>query len=137
VTKPSIRVEGLLQLQKSLKAIDAQAPKGLRLANNEAANLLVTRTRPLIPRRTGRAAKALKASSTRTAARVTMGSSRARYLPFLDFGGRVGPRNSVRRPFIPQGRYLFPTLVRIGPEVTDVLEKALDRVARDAGLEVS
>ena len=61
---------GPAQFSRALRKLDADAPKGLRLAFNEAAEVVVARVRPKIPKRTGRAARSLKAKSTRTQARV-------------------------------------------------------------------
>lgn len=132
-----IRVEGLAELNRALRQIDAGAPKALRVAQNEAATLLIDRTRPQIPRLTGRAAASLKASSTRTSAAVRVGGARAPYYPWLDFGGATGIAGSVQRPFYKEGRYLYPTLAKVRPEIEQALERALTTVVRDAGLEIS
>jgi hypothetical protein len=132
-----IEVQGLAQLNRSLRQVSTDAPKGLRLALNEAAELLADRTRPQIPRRTGRAAASLKAKSTRTSARVSMGGRQAPYLPWLDFGGRTGRGRSVKRPFLREGRYLYPTLAKFRPEIEAKLQAALQQVVRDAGLDVT
>ncbi len=135
----AIRVEGLAQFSRSLKKVDASLPKALRLALNEAANVVVEDARPKIPRRTGRAQKALRASSTRTASRVSAGSARAPYLPWLDFGGEGRKRGRpARRPFIKTGRYVYPTYyeLRDSGEFERVLNRELRAVARLAGLDV-
>lgn len=131
-----VGIDGLAEFNRGLRKLDKEAPKGLRLALNEAADLLIKRTRPEIPRRTGRAANSLVAKSTRTSARVAVGGRRAPYYPWLDFGGRTGPHKSVERPFYSEGRYLYPTLRRVRPEIEAKLGEALVAVARDAGLDV-
>lgn len=131
-----VGIDGLAEFNRGLRKLDKDAPKGLRLALNEAADLLIKRTRPEIPRRTGRAANSLVAKSTRTSARVAVGGRRAPYYPWLDFGGRTGPHKSVVRPFYSEGRYLYPTLRRVRPEIEAKLGEALVAVARDAGLDV-
>jgi hypothetical protein len=132
-----IGVAGLREASKALRQVDKDAPKGLRLAFNDAANLLVDRTRPKIPSRSGRGRASLKAKSTRTSARVSIGGARARHMPWLDFGG-AGPNNRpAARPFYSEGRYVYPTLREIRPEITDVLNEGLLRVVRDAGLDVT
>ena len=82
-----IEVGGLSQLSRALKKVDAEAPKQLRIAFNNAAELLVQGTAPKIPVRSGAAKRSLKARSTRTSARVSVGGNNARYFPWLDFGG--------------------------------------------------
>jgi hypothetical protein len=131
-----IAVEGLAEFNRGLRRLDSDAPKALRIALNEAADLLISRTVPLIPRRSGAAAKSLKAKSTRTSARVSVGGRRAPYYPWLDFGGRTGPKKSVERPFYSDGRYLYPTLGRVRPEIEQKLRDALVGVAEGVGLEV-
>jgi hypothetical protein len=136
MVETKVSIEGLAEFNRGLRKLDKDAPKGLRLALNAAAELLVAKTLPLIPRRSGAAASTLKAKSTRTSARVAMGGRRAPYMPWLDFGGRTGRNRSVERPFYKEGRYLYPTLRRVRPEIEEVLLKGLTDVARDAGLDV-
>jgi len=136
VENAKISVEGLAEFNRGLRKLDADAPKALRIALNGAADLLVNKTVPQIPRRTGAAAKSLKAKSTRTSARVSVGGRRAPYYPWLDFGGSTGRNRSVERPFYSEGRYLYPTLRRVRPEVARALEQGLVDVARGAGLDV-
>lgn len=131
-----IEVKGLAEFSRGLRRLDQEAPKGLRIALNGAADLLISETVRVIPKRTGAAARSLKARSTRTSARVAIGGKRAPYYPWLDFGGRTGRRRSVQRPFIKEGRYLFPTLVRVSPKIADHLDEALTEVARKSGLVV-
>lgn len=132
-----IRVDGLAEVSRALRRLDADAPKGLRVANNSAADLLVDATAPKIPQDTGAARRSLKARSTRTSARVAIGGTRAPYTPWLDFGGqgRIAGRPAPRA-FIKEGRYVFPTLVQIRPKIEAQLQDSLLEVARGAGLEV-
>lgn len=131
----AVRVEGLAQLNRSLKALGSDMPKALRLAANEAASIVVEAARADVPRRSGRAAASIRASSTRTAARVTSGGKRAPYFPWLDYGGRVGRRKASRRPFISDGRYVYPAYREHREEFEQVLSDALARVIHDAGLD--
>lgn len=131
-----INVVGLAEFSRGLRKLDSEAPKGLRLALNAAAETLITATRPQIPTRTGRAAKSLVVRSTRTSARVGVGGKRAPYYPWLDFGGKTGRKGSVVRPFYSQGRYLYPTLGRIKPKIMEQLAEELAAVAAKAGLDV-
>ena len=132
-----ISVEGLAEFNRALRKIDGEAPKQLRIALNSVADLLVQKTVPTIPRRTGAAAKSLKAKSTRTSARVSVGGRRAPYYPWLDFGGKTGIGKSVVRPFYSEGRYLYPTLRKIRPQIADQLERAIVAVAEGVGLDVT
>lgn len=132
----AIRVTGLAEFNRALRRMDSDLPKGLRLALNEAANVIVDYARPRVPRRSGRAAGSVKAKSTRTAARVTGGSTRVPYYPWLDFGGRVGKEKSVHRPFMKDGRYIYAGFRANRARFEDVLFRQLIKVATDAGIEV-
>lgn len=131
-----VGIEGLSEFNRGLRKLDQEAPKGLRIALNGVADILVTETRKDIPTRSGAAAASLKAKSTRTSARVSVGGRKAPYYPWLDFGGRTGRNKSVVRPFYSEGRYLYPTLGRIRPQIEQALQAALTDVARSAGLDV-
>lgn len=131
-----VKIEGLAEFNRNLRKLDGELPKALRLAHNEAGQLVVDYAKSRVPRKTGRAAGTLKTRSTRTETRVQGGSKRASYYPWLDFGGRVGPKRSVHRPFIKQGRYLYPALGANYDRFVAVLEEKLIDVARQAGIEV-
>jgi hypothetical protein len=133
-----VHVDGLAQFQRTLKRLDAGLPKALRLALNEATDIVIDEAVPRIPRRTGRAAASVKAMSTRTAARVAAGGPRVRYYGWLDFGGKTGRNRSVDRRFYKHGRYLYRAYFdkRDSGEFAEALGRALGRVAREAGLKV-
>lgn len=132
----SIRVGGLAQLSRALKAVDNEAPKRLRIGLNQAADLLIQHTRPKVPTVSGRARASIKARSTRTSARVAVGGTRAPYFPWLDFGGQG--RRSGRPParvFYNEGRYVYPTLAEIRPQIEQLLQDAIADVVASAGLQ--
>jgi hypothetical protein len=131
-----IKITGLAEFNRNLKKLDSDLPKALRMAHNEAAQLIVNWAQPRVPRKTGRAAGTLKARSTRTESRVQGGSKRAPYYPFLEFGGKVGRKGSVRRPFIREGRYIYPALSANYDKFADLLTEKLIEVAKAAGVEV-
>lgn len=132
----AIRIEGLREFTRAVKKVDAELPKAVRLAANSAADIVVNAARPRVPRRSGRAASTIKARSTRTEARVSSGGARAPYMPWLDFGGRVGRKHATTRPFLKRGRYVWAAFADNIPQVQAELEKSLTDVARQAGLEV-
>lgn len=131
-----IKIQGLTEFNRNLRRLNGDLPKALRLAQNEGAQIVVDWAQPKVPRKSGRAARSVKAKSTRTASRVEGGGKRVPYYPWLDFGGRVGPKRSVKRPFDKSGRYIYPGYQRNRDQVHDVLVKGLLQVARDAGVDV-
>jgi hypothetical protein len=135
----AVKIEGLSEFNAQLKAMDRNLPKAVRIAFNKAADVVVADARPRIPTLTGAARGSVKARSTRTAARVVGGGSRAPYYPWLDFGGRVGRGGSAHRPFLQDGRYLYNAYFRkrASGEFVDVMSKALIQVAKSAGITVT
>lgn len=131
-----IRIEGLAAFNRSLKRLDSEAPKGLRLAHNAAASIVVDGARAKMPSLTGRARGAVKARSTRTATRVSAGSNRAPYVPWLDYGGE-GRRKGrpPKREFRKGGRYVYPSYYENRDDVQQALERGLSQVIAAAGLD--
>lgn len=135
----ALNVTGLKEFRRSLKQLDGDMPKALRIAMNKAAELVVDEARPRVPTSSGRAANSIRPQSTGTAVRVTAGGPKAPYYPWLDFGGRVGRRKATVRPFSPDGRYLYPAYFKLRDSdvFVDVMSAALREVAEAAGLEVT
>jgi hypothetical protein len=132
----AVKIDGLKEFQRSLKKLDSDLPKVLRLAFNEAADVVVRDAKSRVPRRTGRAEASIKARSTQTSVRVTGGSNKVPYFAWLDFGGRTGRKRSVHRAFLKEGRYLYAAYFDRQPEFAGLLETALLNVANQAGVEV-
>jgi hypothetical protein len=140
----AIKIEGFREFRQKLKAMDRDLPKAVRIAFNEAADIVVTDARARVPVLTGAARGSVKAASTQTKARIKGGGSKAPYYPWLDFGGSVGRgrtgrgTGSVHRPYLaPHGRYIYNAFFRKRGEFVDAMSDALIKIAREAGLEVT
>ena len=137
MARDPIRIDGLREFQAALRKVDRDLPKQLRLVLNDAAEVIVEGAKPLVPRRSGKAAASIKAQSQQRFARVKAGGARVPYYPWLDFGGSVGKRDSVKRPFLRDGRFLYPTLRNRRSMLNERMEKGLADLVRRSGLEVS
>ncbi len=131
-----IKITGLAEFNRSLRKINADLPKELRGALNTGAEVIVRWGQARIPTKSGKARKSLRASSTRTAARVTGGGARVPYYPWLDFGGKVGRKKSVKRAFLSNGRYIFAGYSANAEEIHETIVDALIEVAESAGVAV-
>jgi hypothetical protein len=133
----AIKITGLADFTRNIKKLDANLPKVLRLAFNEASTMIVQDAQTGMPTKTGRAKRSIKAKSTRSEARIAGGGARAPHYPWLDFGGegRVKGRPPART-FIKQGRYLYASYFKLRPELVRALEEGLVDVARQAGIDV-
>ena len=131
-----ITIDGLSQFIRNLKKLDADLPKTLRKGFNDAATIIVDYAKPRVPHRTGKAARSIRAQSTRSSVRVTEGGPRAPYMPWLDFGGKVGRAKSVSRPFLKEGRFLYAGLKDERDKIYASVEATLIAAAVAAGVEV-
>lgn len=129
-----LKIEGLKDFQAALRDAEEGLQKQLRVVFNEAADAVVASARPFIPRRSGRLAGTLKASSGQREASVKLGGVKTPYAGFIEFGGRVGRRRSVIRRFVPGGRSLYPAVQREEGQLTDIMARGLERLADEAGL---
>jgi hypothetical protein len=137
MTRPRIEVTGLREFQRSLRQMDADLPKQIRLVLNASGEIVIKYARPTIPSKTGAARASMKLRSSQREARLAAGGRRAPYYPWLDFGGSVGPNDSVTRPFVKIGRYVYPTLRDHNAEIQEAMSEGLQRLATDAGLEMT
>lgn len=132
----AVAISGLAEFRRSLRALDAAAPKALRVAGNQAAALVVDAAKRDVPTRSGKAKKSIKARSTQAAVKIASGGRAAPYMPWLDYGGRVGVNDTASRPFIADGRYVYPGYHEVKDQFEGVLRQAIQDIADEAGLEL-
>lgn len=137
MSRVSIGIGGIRDFQRQLRQMDTDLPKQMRVTLNGSAEIVVRHARPKIPTRSGAAAASLKVRSSQREARVAAGGRRAPYYPWLDFGGRVGPNDSVARPFYTEGRYVYPTVRERQTEIQETMAAGLAELAAGAGLAVT
>lgn len=124
----TIQVRGLRELRGALRGIEKTLGPELRKGLNEVADVVLDTARPLVPTRSGKARASLKAGSTEKAVQIKAGGAKAPYWGWLDFGGKVGRNKSVKRRFITEGRYIYPTLTRKREAIEDKFYEVIDRV---------
>ena len=134
MTSEAIRITGLSEFQRNLKTLDNDLPKALRMAFNTAAEVVATDARGAVKVQSGRAQGSVKVRSTQKASRIVGGGNKAPYYPWLDFGGKVGRKRSVHRPFLKHGRYIYNAYFDNQPRYAQLLEQGLLDVAARAGV---
>jgi hypothetical protein len=138
-----VRITGLKELNSALRQMDADLPKQLQQEFKRIATTVAQKVQSKVPRRTGRAASSVKPRGAQRGASIAVGGSRAEYYPWLDFGGSTGKGHisgssgsgSVKRPVIPQGRYLYPTLAEENDRIREEVDAVLARIAQSAGFD--
>lgn len=122
---PTIRIEGLKELQRDLrKAQDKDSKKLLRKANKTAAEVVALRAaQKEAPRKSGRLRKSIGARAGQTSSKVKAGTaSRVPYAGAIHFGW---PRRNIR-----PNRFLNRALWRTRDQVRDAYSEALEVLAK-------
>jgi hypothetical protein len=132
-----VEIRGLREFRAQLRRLDAAAPEAASRASKRSAELVIDHARPRIPTgpaRNGHARDTLRAVDAGRRSFVRAGGESHPYYPWLDFGGRVGIRASVRREYIKEGRYIFPAYSAVFPQIKNVIDDELREATRAAGL---
>lgn len=132
-----VEFRGLRELSAAFKAVDADLPKAFRVRLLGVAAMVAGRVQSKVPRLTGRAAASYKPRASTRGAGIAFGGSAAPYVPWLEFGGRVGVGKSIERELVIGGRYLYPTLADSKADIAKAVEDAVEAASRDAGFEVT
>lgn len=128
-----VAIQGLSELKSALRELEGKVPKELAAGMKAIALEIVPKVQAKMPFRLGNARKAVKASGTQRGASIKIGGDKALYGPWLDFGGAVGRRKSIKRPFIQTGRYLYPTIAEEHGATIKAVDKLVEELATRAG----
>lgn len=126
-------VTGLRDLNKGLKELDSEAADAMRKAMKDIAEGVASDVRARVPRRSGKAAASYRPRGGVKGASIAFGGAKAPYAPWLDFGGAVGRRKSIRRPVVKGGRYLYPAIDDNMSDLEDKVADAIDSITRRYG----
>lgn len=130
----AIHVKGLDELRRKLAKADKRMARELGQAGKAAADIVAKDARLRVPARSGRARKSVRAVAARGGGAVRGGGKAAEYYPWLDFGGRVGRKQSVVRKRISEGRYIYPSLERNRGAVRESYAEGVRAVLKSNGL---
>lgn len=111
----TIEVEGLRALGRDLKKIDAELPGSLKDVARDAAVLVATTARTLVPHRSGRLEGSIRTGATLRSGTVKAGSRRVPYASVVHFGW-------ARRSIAPQP-FIYRALDRRRDEVVEQYQR--------------
>jgi hypothetical protein len=139
-----VEVRGIRELNRAFRAVDTDLSKELKSAFRAVAEHVVGIAQQRMPYKSGGAVKSVKPRASSTGAGIAFGGNAAPYEPWLDFGGSTGrghkPKvagsGAIKRPFIKEGRYVYPAISESKDYTMDEVGKAIDSIARGAGFEV-
>jgi hypothetical protein len=135
--EPEIKVEGIKEVNKALRSISKDAQKELSKGMKEIAEGVAKSAASRVPARTGRAASSIKPRGSTKGAALAFGGAKAEHYPWLDFGGSVGKDKSVKRPFIKEGRYVYPAIRENKDKVIEQFDDLMGKLAEKHGLDSS
>lgn len=139
VSGDAIRVEGLKELRWALGAMDVKLPKVLAKKLKAVGEKVASNARGRMPSRSGRAKSSVKAGTSGPTAHVQGGRGTVPYYGYLDFGGTLRPtggrRNTQSRPKLAKGRYLYPAIEQMQPEIESGAAEAFEDMKRELGLD--
>ena len=134
--QPTIKVEGLADLSKALRKLtDKEIPKGLQRLNKELAVRIASKAATKVPVRSGKLKRSVKGLGQQRGAAIKMGTAKLPYAGWIEFGGTINfaTRDTTRdRPFVKEGRYLYPTVdaerAHIAREFETEIQKLLNKL---------
>lgn len=129
-----IEVENLKKLRSALKDVGGGLDKELGQAGKKAAAIVAEAAARKVPVRSGRARDSLRSKVSYGGGAVVFGRSSVPYAGWLEFGGAVGRNDSVKRPVVRGGRYIFPSLDEHRGEVLSSYEATVSDIIKRAGL---
>ena len=114
-----VKVLGLPELALGMDElagrVDDTAPERLE----RVASIAAGGVRTIVPYRTGRLASTVKSALAKSQKKATVRiGARVPYAGWIEFGGTRG------RPYVPEGRYLYPTALKASPLAVAAVKSA-------------
>jgi len=120
---PEVAVVGLRALLRDMQRLGADTGplnKQLAAAGKRAVEPVADAARASVPKVTGTLAGDIRVSGSKSGAAVRMGRARIPYAGPVEFGGYPGDR-----PFIADGRYLWPAARGLAAKAADAYTAAV------------
>ena len=116
---------GVTHLEAQLAKMGSEVERALLNVSRDIADDVVMTVRQRVPYESGDASRSYTSAVTATGVDLSFGGAQAPYVPWLEFGGKAG-RSGATRPYVPGGRYLYPTIRRVAEDWESEILKALD-----------
>lgn len=129
----SIKQKGITQFQGNLVRFTSQIPNMITGAGLEAARITIDEARPTIPRRSGDAARSLRAYVTGTGG-IAEGGKSVDYFRWLALGGASGRQHANKRPLSNPDRYVYPGYIKGQDRIKVMMQNSLNTYLGNTGL---
>jgi hypothetical protein len=134
-----VKTSGLDQLIRAAGRAPSEVDAGARRAVKSVAELVARRAQGRVP--TGPGAGGHARSSINVVGKgeqaVVNAGQGFPYFGWLDFGGRVGIRGSVSRPFLNEGRYVYKAYKDQRQEAEQLASTEIKKAIRSAGMDIT
>ena len=125
MAKDKVEVHGVEELFRGTDKLVGRIVDITPEAFEKIANLAVAQVRVKMPSKTGRMRDSVRAARQKKRVLVRAGKAKVPYMGWMEFGGTRG------RPYIGQGRYLYPTAFDMEPQLVKIAnEVAHEQIER-------
>jgi hypothetical protein len=142
---PVVAIVGVKALSKDINKLtdDVRGPlfKAIQAAGKAAADPVAAATRSALPTSdrpnvpgAGQLAASVRTSGTRTGAAVRMGTKRVPWAGWVEFGGTRHKPFQSSRPFVKDGRYMFPSARSLAERSEQLYSTAMSKVFATSGV---
>ena len=111
------------ELRTALREVSDEVGDLVQSLMEDIAKEVAADARSRVPTRTGTAAASYRASGET----ISFGTG-VPYVPWLEFGGSVGRKKSIHRPYQRRGRYVYPAIAEhmadVEKRIDDLIEQA-------------
>lgn len=139
LARGGVQVEGLVELNRALRDIEPALQKELRGTFRRIGAKVRDKVRASMPSRTGKARSSVRSANSSAGTYIAAGKASVPYVGWLDFGGTLRPsggrRNTAVRPIVRGGRYLYPAIEDMAPQLQREAVEAIEAVKNQLGLE--
>jgi hypothetical protein len=112
----------MAELKYALRSVSDEVADVVLSELEDIAKGVAADARKRVPYRSGRAQQSYKAQGSA----IVFGDG-VPYVPWLEFGGAVGRKGSVKRPYVREGRYVYPA---INAAMADIEARVGDLIAQ-------
>lgn len=112
----------MAELKYALRSVSDEVADVVLSELEDIAKGVAADARKRVPYRSGRAQQSYRAQG----AAVVFGDG-VPYVPWLEFGGAVGRKGSIKRPYVREGRYVYPA---INAAMADIEARVDDLIAQ-------
>jgi hypothetical protein len=137
-TSQGVRVTGLKELNKALKALGPDVQKELKAANFEVGSMVAGDAQSIAQGLGGVAAKVaptIKATKTQAGAAVSLGGAAYPFAAGAEFGGQGRPTTQQFKPHLGRtGYFVYPSIRQNADEIESTYVERLDDIMRKNGM---